>query len=220
VAEEQTEPKQPPALPLDDPRWIPVVVAHKSRWEATGDDPRIVAVDLTAALRDGLPCMRRDLRGEREWVPSTHWEKWELQYWSSDQRLLVCRPVLRRGGGGGQIIPDPRVYYVWRPAFDVLRGEQEPPVPAAGEEVPPGKARRGGRREGAGSKKTISLTDHKRVHRVWLALLKDKPNASVSDLRTRLRVAKPPDPAAGWNDYQLRTYGISSPPKTPRKPRR
>ena len=116
--------RQREKLLFDDPRWSPVVELHKLLSQRTGD-PRLAAFDLTAALANNrLRCMRRNLAGEREAVPSTFWTDYQLCH--SLNRLKVFPRARPRD----YAVPSMRgwIFYVWQPDFDRIFG---PPAGSA-----------------------------------------------------------------------------------------
>jgi hypothetical protein len=112
-------------LPLDDPRWLPILDAHKAILPRTGDW-HLAARDLTAAMAkpDGVRSMRRRVkRGEgpdRELLPRSFWEAYELRPWNSrpgpfpNDSLLVCPP-----GKTGRAIQG-YAFFVWNPDLEKI----------------------------------------------------------------------------------------------------
>jgi hypothetical protein len=182
--------KRPAEPPLDDPsRWIPLDGApFEQRLQATGSY-HLACLDLTAALRNGLPCMRRNARGERERVPREHWNDHHLEHWKTGG-LVVVLP--RTGRGSGQIIREQGyTYYVGRPALESPR--QQSAVPA----------RSGGHREGAGRPRSVPPEQIAHAQKIFHEF-KKRPSAAGL-LRKLQALGK----GAGWTQEKLRKYVIN-----------
>jgi hypothetical protein len=131
-------------LPLDDPRWLPVIEAHKRQCELTGE-PQLAARELTEAMareRNGLRSMRRsiyDADPDRELLTPSHWTKYQL-WWrleaktagATGQDLIVrSRDRSDPKGPDGDIGPSySYAYYIWRPDLERLWSQlRSPPSP-------------------------------------------------------------------------------------------
>jgi hypothetical protein len=108
-------------LPLEDPRWTPLIPEHRRLAERLGSG-YLAAVSLTDAGAAGdirYMGARLDKRGLRELLPLTLWVAFELRdsNWTtfgiSQTRSLGVHP--RRGGG---YIPPPYVLFAWKPDLD------------------------------------------------------------------------------------------------------
>jgi hypothetical protein len=115
-------------LPIDDPRWMPVVEAHKRQCELTGE-PQLAARELTEAMareRDGTRSMRRSIYGadpDRELLPPSHWTKCQL-WWRSEAKTLIVRSRDRsdpKGPDGDIGQSHSYAYYVWRPDLEKIQ---------------------------------------------------------------------------------------------------
>ena len=117
----------PPAgdLPLEDPRWIPLMPEHKRLTERLTSG-YLAAGDFTKAMAEGaIRCMERTV-SERKPISPTFWGDHELD-WSPTFGLGI-RPRMRKSGA---YVPVRRgVLFVWKPDIDKfwLRFEL-PPVP-------------------------------------------------------------------------------------------
>jgi hypothetical protein len=183
----------PPEPPLDDPQqWQTLDDAFEPRLRSTGSH-HLAALDLTSELRNGLPCMRRNARGERERVPREHWNDHHLEHWKTGG-LVVVLP--RRGGGTSQIIREHGyTYYVGRTTIGDSRA-QESVVSA-----------HGGRRKGAGRGRSVSqeqIADAQKIFREF------KTRPSAAGLLRKLRIL---NKDAGWTPGKLRKYVIKPPPR-------
>ena len=126
------------ALPLDDPRWLPLANVHGALCPSTGH-PELAARDLTGGMAkpDGVRSMRRrfarlpdkvdpDDYPERERLRWAFWNEHEL-YWSGSERRLMIVPRPR----GGQIVTADAArgyaFFAWRPDLERLWPTMFPP---------------------------------------------------------------------------------------------
>jgi hypothetical protein len=105
-------------LPLDDPRWLPLVEGHRQVTVRTGN-AILAATDLTIALDDKLVSSKRrhlsDLR--HELVPDNYWGYFGPHEVSTDSE---GRPFVRESLSERPI--SDWVFYVWQPDLDKLLG--------------------------------------------------------------------------------------------------
>jgi hypothetical protein len=113
-------------LPLEDPRWIPLITEHKRLAERLTSNG-LAAADLTKAMADGvIRSMGRRASG-RELLSSDVWANGYELFWSRIYGLEV-HPRMRKSG---PYVPVRGwVFFLWKPDIDKfwLRFEL-PPVP-------------------------------------------------------------------------------------------
>ena len=115
-------------FPLDSPNWIPIVNAHQSLCDLTGNR-QLAAKDLTNALADrDVPSMRRCFSGwpsppvgavllepDGESLPAAYWTEHQVQSWSSDATFVARRGAFVPSRGNIPIMG--YAYFVWKPAL-------------------------------------------------------------------------------------------------------
>ena len=117
-------------LPLEDPRWIPLITEHRRLAERLSSG-YLAALDLTRAIVDvPLRCMGR-LGERRELVPRSFWAEHELVCSTATTGLGLDLGLRRRMLKSG---PYARVragaLFVWKPDIDKFWLQFElPPVP-------------------------------------------------------------------------------------------
>jgi hypothetical protein len=132
-------------LSLDSVEWLPIPdVVNRPLCILTGN-PHAAAKALTSAMANGVPAMRESLTtGERELVPSSHWQDHELiAEWPRPDGVAVFarEPVIDHGimRTMGAPVRD-FVYFVWRPAL-AKRWSAAFPAAAAGADDKPQRRR-------------------------------------------------------------------------------
>jgi hypothetical protein len=151
-------------LPLDDPRWLPLVEVYRTTVLPRMGDPFLAARDLTSAMAksDGLRSMRRPTFRDatvpdRELLRPSFWTEYVLRPSStvpdslSYDTALVCRAA-------GPVNPVPYAFFVWRPDFDKL-------YPAAGATPAPSPDDKPRRKPGKKIKEDWKLTAAAECHR-------------------------------------------------------
>jgi hypothetical protein len=143
--------KRSERLPLDDPRWVPLIDAYKLLSPQAG----FATYDLLAALRsDKLRCMRRSMTNpsERERVSASFWQDVEI-----DESMINLGRIRIYRAPRIRVIPEKLypvpgmplgegwAFFVWKPDFDTIwskplldkvKSDQQQPIIRQGQ--PPG----------------------------------------------------------------------------------
>jgi hypothetical protein len=102
-------------LPLEDPRWIPLIIEHKRLAERLTSSG-LAAGDLTKAMADGVIRSMGRKAGGRELLSSKFWAKDYELYWSRIHGLEL-HPRRR----GNVYVPVRGwVFFIWEPDRDKL----------------------------------------------------------------------------------------------------
>ena len=181
-----------------DPRWMPLVAAHK-RWtdERTGGDADDAALDLTKALAQGLPCLVRSGVAMPESNPVGA-AVWCGQFMLRVSRLDGVSVVHQSPHAKSAFVG--HVFFVWQPAFDALLSGKLPPKS-------PTKSRP--RKDGCGRKPDLEPHEIKRasvIARDMLAAVKpDAKLMKVDDLAKDVKKAAGLD--VSWYTVKRRITG-------------
>ena len=188
-------------LPLDDPRWYPLIAAIGWREQKTGDQAQAV-LDLEQKMASGkLGCMRQKrATGERELVPAPFWEDHVIDFSISGSPTVYRRTAVddtpRRWSTFAHAhlhLPEDRIYdlfFVWLPHLEAIWSPPAASVPVDQDDArdqpspspkePTPQRRKRGR---AGRKRSIPPEQIKEGVRI----LQSQDKMTIEAARARLR---------------------------------